>query len=312
LAPEEPSQETLWLRPGLAIIATEGAVQLRAGDEEIHLIETDAPEVVERLLEQLGRGLPRKAILEAVGTEHGQLLDAVVEQLAAQRLLSHEPVDPEDEIGLYLSHFKGYALYPKIERPTGPVLVAGHAKCAAVLAGALEEHGIEARMTEEGGPLESVLAGGTFKAVVCIWEQPDLEMVLRVNAAVCRGRMPCLFVDLSHGRHATVGPFYIPGEGACYECFRERWRQNTAALEEFDAARSAMIEGKERLPAYGILPAFRYQVAGMACAELIAYLARHRALETLNRAATVDLEGLRAWAEPVWQIPWCPACGAQP
>jgi bacteriocin biosynthesis cyclodehydratase domain-containing protein len=310
--PEDRSQGGFRLRPGLAIIAMDGAVQLRAGEEEIHLIETDAPEVVQPLLEQLGQGLPREAILEAVGEEHGQLLDAVVEQLAAQRLLLHQPVDQEDEISLYLSHFMGYAPYPEIERPTGPVLVAGHRKCAALLARALGEHGIEVRVREDEGPSESELSGGSVKAIVCIWEQPDLEMVLRLNAAACRGRTACLFVDLSHGRHATVGPFYIPGEGACYQCFRERWRQNAAALEEFEAAQSAMLQRKEPLAAYGILPAFRYQVVGMACAELVAYLARHRAVGTLNRAATVDLEGLRAWTEPVWQIPWCPTCGVQP
>ena len=309
--PEDPSQGAFRLRPGVAIIAMDGAVQLRAGDEEIHTIETDAPEVVERLLEELGRGLAREAILEAAGEEHGPLLDAVIEQLAAQRLLLHQPVEQEDEIGLYLSHFMGYAPYPEIQRPTGRILVAGHRKCAALLARALEEHGMEVCTTGEGGPSDGELAGGSVKAAVCIWEQPDLEMVLRVNAAACRGRTACLFVDLSHGRHATVGPLYVPGEGACYQCFRERWRQNTAALEEFEAAQSAMLQRKEPLAAYGILPAFRYQVVGMACAELVAYLARHRAVGTLNRAATLDLEGLKAWTEPVWQIPWCPAGGAQ-
>lgn len=308
--PEDRSQGDFRLRPGLAIIAMDGAVQLRAGDEEIHLIETDAPGLVERLLDQLGRGLPREAILEAVGEEHGQLLDAVVEQLAAQRLLLHQPIDQEDETSLYLSHFMGYAPYPKIERPTGLIRIVGHRRCASLLARALEEHGIEAGVTGEGSPSEEP-ADGSAKAIVCLWEQPDLETVFRVNAAACRNRTACLFVDLSHGRHATLGPFYIPGEGACYQCFRERWRQNTAALEEFEAAQSAMLQRKEPLAAYGILPAFRYQVVGMACGELVAYLARHRAVETLNRAATVDLEGLRVWTEPVWQIPWCPTCGAQ-
>ena len=66
------------------------------------------------------------------------------------------------------------------------------------------------------------------------------------------------------------------------------------------------------LAAYGILPAFRYQVVGMACAELFAFLSRHRPVRTLNRVATVDLEDLKLWTEPAWQIPWCPACGAQP
>jgi bacteriocin biosynthesis cyclodehydratase domain-containing protein len=305
-----PSEPVLRLRPGLAILAMDGAIQLRAGDEEIHVVQTDSPEVVEKLLHHLARGTPREAVLEGIGAEHAGLVDAVLEQLAAQRLLLDQPIDEADEITLYLSHFMGYAPHPNVRRPAGPVLVTGHRRCGDLLARALAEHAMDVRTTGDAGLSEDDLAHAEIKAIACIWEQPDLEMVLRVNAAACRGRTACLFVDLSHGRHATVGPFYVPGEGACYQCFRDRWRQNTAALAELEAAESAMLARHEPLVAYGILPAFRYQAAGMACGELFAFLARHRPVRTLNRAVTVDLEGMKLWAEPVWQIPWCPTCGS--
>ena len=144
---------------------------------------------------------------------------------------------------------------------------------------------------------------------VCAWTQPDLNLVSQFNRLACERQVGCLFVDVSHGRHATIGPFYVPGDGACYECFRQRLRQNTAALAELDAAHQKMIEGTQTLPPYGCLPAFRYTVVGLATTEVFAYLSRHRALSTLNRAATVDLDGMALWTEPVWRIPWCPACG---
>ena len=306
-----PSERAVRLRPGLAILAMEGAVQLRAGDEEIHLVETDAPEVMETVLHQLARGSPRGAILATVGAEHGPLVDALVEQLAAQRLLLDQPVDEADEISLYLSHFMGYVPYAEPRRPAGPVLVTGHGVCVDLLSRALAEHGIEVCAAEDVRELGDGALGDRAEAIACIWQQPDLEMALRVNAAACRLAKACLFVDLSHGRHATLGPFYMPGEGACYQCFRDRWRQNTAALAEFEAAESAMLAGDGPLAAYGVLPAFRYQVVGMACAELFAFLSRHRPVRTLNRVATVDLEDLKLWTEPAWRIPWCPVCGAE-
>ena len=96
------------LRPGLAVMAMEGAVQLRAGDEEIHVVETDAPEMVERLLQRLAQGSPREAVLKAVGEEHGELLDAVIEQLAARgvlRIIGLNFRDEADDALAWLDHF---------------------------------------------------------------------------------------------------------------------------------------------------------------------------------------------------------------
>jgi len=307
-----PGKQDFRLRPGLAIIPMDGAVQLRAGDEEIYLVETDTPEVVARILHRLTEGAGPEALQEAAGPQHGELIDEVLQRLAAGGLLLDTAVEGGDEIARYLSHFTGYAPYPEVRRPAGPVALAGHPAGIALMGRALGEHGIGVCGTGGEEPPQRDGAGRPVEAIVCIWEQPDLEMVLRMNAAACRRRSPCLFVDLSHGRHATLGPFYVPGEGACYECFRSRWRENTAAPAEFEAAESAMLEGGEPLPAYGILPAFRYELVGMACGELFAFLSRHRPLRTLNRAVTVDLDGLRMWSEPSWQIPWCPTCGAQP
>jgi oxazoline/thiazoline synthase len=148
--------------------------------------------------------------------------------------------------------------------------------------------------------------------IVVAWEQPDLSRVLSANHAVITRRVPCLFVDLSHGQHATLGPFYVPNEGACYECYRQWWRRNSRALTELDAAHEQMLTSGRPHPAYGTLPAFRHWLAGMAAAELQALVAGHRPLRTLNRQITIDLEHLAVHGEPVWRIPWCPACGDPP
>jgi len=315
-----PSRNGPRLLPGTAVIAMDRAVQLRAGDEEIHVIETDVPEVVEKVLLLLaeGRGPETigETISETIGREHDDLVSALIERLAAVNLLQQRPdngsnmVDEDDQIARYLSHFTGNSPCGRVQRPSGPVSITGHGGGGELLGRVLGEHGIEARLFAGAELPEDHDAGFRPKAIVCIWEQPDLDMVFRVNAAACRRRTPCLFVDLSHGRHATLGPFYVPGEGSCYQCFRQRWRQNTETPAEFDAAESVMLDRGEPLPAYGILPAFRHQVVGMACAELFAFLSRHRPLRTLNRVATVDLEGLRIETEPSWEIPWCDACGA--
>ena len=154
-------------------------------------------------------------------------------------------------------------------------------------------------------PLSDLPAAG---ALACVWEAPDLSLCLEVNRAACERRVPCLFVDLSHGRHATVGPFFVPGEGACLACLRARLRETTAAFAELDAAERLMRETGEPLPAFGCLPAHRHLVCGLAAGEIVAFFTRHRPLRTLSRAITVALEQAETWSEPVHRVPWCEAC----
>lgn len=299
------------LRPGLALITMDSAVQLRAGDEEIHVVESDAPELVLRMLQMLADGTDLERLYQEAGETDREVVPALLEQLAAQRLLMDRQCDDNDEIVRYLAHFAAFTPEVELRRPGGTVGVVGSGPSTEMLARALEEHGVTSACF--GGPVDWAKTSSEVpKALVCICEQPDVAFAEQVNAAACERRLPCLFVDLSHGRHATIGPFFIPGEGACYRCYRDRWRQNATSAAEHEAAERVMIESRKRLPAYGLLPAFRYQVVGLGCGEVFALLSRHRALCTLNRIATVDLERMRVWTEPCWRIPWCLACGTQP
>lgn len=307
--PEASDNRKFYLRPDLAVIRMATGVQLRAGDEEIHVIETGSPEVVERVLTLLASGCDRRTLHDSAGEANRDLTDDVIAQLVSAGVLLDQPIEPSDTVSRYLAHFIKDGARASRER-LRPIAVAGRGDCVQLLGQGIREHGIDVFAANTDSLIKHV-EDSHVGAIACIWEQPDLRRALDVNAMACRHRLPCLFVDLSHGGHMTVGPFYVPGEGACYQCFRQRWRENTAALEEFAAAESAMLDSGQPLSAYGILPAFRYVVVGLACAELFALLAGHRPLRTLNRTVTVDPDGMKLWTEACWQIPWCPACGKE-
>ncbi|MCA9270817.1 MAG: TOMM precursor leader peptide-binding protein [Planctomycetales bacterium] len=295
------------LRPGVAVIAHGDHLQLRAGDEEIFVLEADDSADVGHWLAKLASGLTVAQVQADVRVDATLTWEAVVDQLTVARLLSDQHVDPDDEIGSYLSHF--YESRRLIDSPLGRVLIHGGSRSAQLLQQALAEHHIESIVVDSGEFDSDIVESPLPTIEACVWEQADLSWAMKVNARAVTARCACLFVDLSHGRHATIGPFYIPGEGACFHCYWQRWRENTAAVEEFDAAAESMLTSGAPLPAYGLLPAFRYQVVGLACSELFAYLTRHRPLRTLNRIVTVDLEGLQTATEPCWRIPWCRTCG---
>jgi bacteriocin biosynthesis cyclodehydratase domain-containing protein len=276
------------LRPGVAVIPMDGAVQLRVGDEEVHVLRTDAVPHLTRLLAELDGERDRGAESARLSAEDAHLLEDLVAQL--------------DTLGLLAK-----ATPSTLARPVR-VSVIGHAPSAQLLAAVLGEHGLSTSVSER---LEKTTGDDAPAALVCVCEAPDLALQQAVNDAACAARTPCLFVDLSHGLHATIGPLYLADDGACYRCFRARLRENTAAFVELRAAEEQMLATGRPLARLTCPPAHRHLVAGLAAAEIVALVTRQRPLRTLNRAITVALEKLEMWSEPVWRVPWCEACGTR-
>ena len=278
----------------------DAAIQLRAGDEAIHLLHTGDPELALRILALLDGRLDRAALLERVESVHGpfvgELLDALAEWL----------VDAEAQTGdlAYLARFARPGAEAERILAASRIVVLGHSPSVELAERLCAEHGLAVASSETGEPSDL----GPDDTLLCVSERPDLTLQLHANALAVRSGAACLFVDLSHGRHATVGPFYVPGESACIGCFRIRLRENAESHAELIAAERLMLETGEALPAYGTLPAHRHWVLGMAVAELVAHRTRHRPTRTASRALTVSFEEMRVWSEPVWRVDGCESC----
>jgi bacteriocin biosynthesis cyclodehydratase domain-containing protein len=279
------------LRPGVAVIPMDGALQLRIGDDEVHVLRTDAPDVVARVLAAFDGRRDRDDVVVEVGPDRADLVDRLLEELAraglVQAVCGAEPAPGIRGAGA-----------------AARVAIAGPTKGAELLGAILGEHGMTVRRASD----EELIAE-PCDVVVCLAEEPDLTRAFALNTAVIAGCQPALFVDASHGRHATVGPFYVPAESSCYRCFRARLHENTAAFDELLAAERLMLERGAPLAAVPVSSAHRHLVMAVAAVEVVAFVARHRPLRTLNRAITVSFDELRMWSEPVWRVPWCAACG---
>jgi bacteriocin biosynthesis cyclodehydratase domain-containing protein len=290
--------EKFFLRPNTNIIPMENGIQLRRGDEEIVFIETSSVAVY---LDILGKLCHTTTLSELVGqvSLKKETLASFIQQLTERGMLCHagETSSPQNEIQEFFSHAPD--VYRKLVDRT--IVLSGHPKLVNAIAHCFEEGEIETRVCaypDIGHP----------DVVVCAVESPDLPFLETVNQYVTSSGIPALFVDLSHGLHATVGPFYIPQEGSCYQCLYHRILENTSSYPE------QMAYGKVQLNSvpmkgYGTLPAFRYLVAGAVFLETLAFLSQFRSLRTLCGAITIDFMQLTAWREPVWRIPWCKACG---
>jgi bacteriocin biosynthesis cyclodehydratase domain-containing protein len=272
----------LRLRPSLAVIPTDnGCVQLRDGDTHIHVLKTHPPELASRVLSLLDGTRDASDICDALGIEHATLIQDLLEHLSREGCLAND--DDRARVALAAAR----------------VSIHGHTPSKRLALALLAEYGVATEEAASGSP-------GTVH--MCVVEQPDLSVMTAVNAAVCAEKQACLFVDASHGGYATVGPFFIPNESACYVCFRRRLHENTKAYAELVSAEQHMLATRAPLPGPHLPPASRHFVIGVAVAEVVAFLTRQRPLRTRNRALTLDLEGARIETEPVLRVPWCKTC----
>src|SRR5687768_111451 len=117
------------LRPGVAVIPMDGAVQLRIGDDEIHVLRTDAPDVVARVLGAIDGLRDRDGVVAEVGADRADVVDRLLEELARAGLL---------DAGCGAERAAG----DRGAKATARVAVAGPPKGAELLGAILGEHGM--------------------------------------------------------------------------------------------------------------------------------------------------------------------------
>lgn len=103
------------------------------------------------------------------------------------------------------------------------------------------------------------------------------------------------------GRVAPVGPLFVPGETACYDCFRIRRASTSGYAEEFWSLEGSPGEAPDALP-------LRRAVAGIAGWLVLRWLVgRDASLPGVVHALEIG-SSLTVAAHHVWRVPRCPSC----
>lgn len=126
------------------------------------------------------------------------------------------------------------------------------------------------------------------------------------NRTAVAARTPILFACVTEFA-VRIGPFVVPGDTACYECFYHRLRANVDFRDEFDACTAQAARANGPVP-----PRARVHeriAAAIACAQSINYLAgalQHCAFDAVIELnpVTIDLAIGR-----VLKLPRCEVCG---
>lgn len=143
--------------------------------------------------------------------------------------------------------------------------------------------------------------------VVATSDWNDLELFRRENARAVRAKQPITFIARTDSEIVT-GPFVVPGETACFECYHRRLEYNVNFPAEFAAyarvvtERAGSGERAESTIARG----------------LAEFLVRRHVLAATKRLSAIlepgvilsfDCMFLRVRRTPVLKVPRCGICG---
>jgi oxazoline/thiazoline synthase len=161
------------------------------------------------------------------------------------------------------------------------------------------------RMGVEDSGLPGVLADASDAVVVVAPDTFTDAALARVNDACLAAGRPWTLVR-AHGAVQVLGPHLVPGVTGCWECLRQRWRDNEQ-VETYVA--SQVGSGRRPVAARGLLRPAAMAAAGLLAAELPVLALSGRSSRLTGRMITVDSRDLSMTGHELIRQPQCPACG---
>lgn len=130
-----------------------------------------------------------------------------------------------------------------------------------------------------------------------------------INRASLAQGIPALYAEL-RGHTALIGPGVLPGQSACYMCYRMR---SIACEEEFNAAMSyEEFLDRQKRPALherGVLPMLPPYVGSLLALEILKQSLAVSLPVLANTVLEFNALTLQTTTHPVLQKPDCPVCG---
>lgn len=307
-----------------------GATAVTLQGESVRLLLPDLLAMLDgqRSVADLGRALPHVETTVLVGAlqvlheqnllEDATLQDATLQDATVTRDVVQDDARAADRAAALAAQeaywgslpYGSVGLQGRVERAS--VLVIGSGVLARELADGLLRTGV-GQVTGDGaeeepdpGVAEPPDALREADVVVVCADVPRAEHLSTVNGWCVSAGRP--FLPVTFGAdHATVGPFVVPHQTACHECYRARLRANRSYVDD---ALGDPVEpsGPVRFAAP---TSFAPLVAATAVGEILLHLTGARLPRTFG--AFVSLRPLTPGASvhEVLKLPRCPVCGPQ-
>ena len=239
-------------------------------------------------------------LVATLGEPAAPAIEQALELLAGHRLLTSSlPAGADDTLRFLLATDRRGADPADLAASVGHarVALAGSAGIGEELARVLRCSGI--RRIEHGSLSER--PSGTPEIVVAAPAAEELHELDEWNRQCLSEGTTWLALLPCDGRVAPVGPLFVPGETACYDCFRIRRASTCGYAQEFWSLEGSPAEAPDALP-------LRRAVAGIAGWVILRWLVgRDASLPGVVHALEIG-SSLALAAHHVWRVPRCPSC----
>ncbi len=321
-------------------VETNDGVILKRGCEEIKIKGTGAVKAVKTLLAAAaGQGATREEILELFAAPQRPVVDRLIEQLLAKRLLVTDRTTDsspgvETSLDVFYWHFEESAARVDERLNRRSLVILGVNCISRRLAAALNVSGWESFQVVDVPLLRNLQlfdVDGTVKVqewgerlklprALDDWKgTTDPQAVTCVIATSDFGGHP-VFSEwnrfcIEYGRHffpvilynliGYVGPLVVPGETACFECLRARQNSQMEDYRTHRAAEEAAFEGQR---VAGFHPSMAAVLGDIAAFELTKLYSDVLPSWRIGTLIEISLLATRLEARKVLKIPRCAAC----
>ncbi len=289
-----------YLAPWYRLAHGRGSVVLEYGQRIVSLEGGASKRLLPALLPLLdGRRTVDEVVL-VVGEAARPAVENALSALAAAGLLVDGP--PVDDAPAPCA--RTASLLASLQPGRSPSAVAAAVAASSVAIVGEGPVGVEtARLLRAAGAqverAEKIAEG--FDLVICAPSPAQLPVLSEWNDTALELRAPWLQVLPFDGRHAGVGPLYLPGETCCYECFRLRRTATSDAAAEL----ALLARAPAAYPAAQPVDAL---VAGLAAQIALGRLVLDDHYSPAAFYAVELVPAVSLTLHHVHRVPRCPRC----
>lgn len=302
------SNRRVRLRHGVCVApAGEGRWQIRWDFDEVSFLEGPAcDEILPWLVPRLDGTRTTIELLEAADRPCSQqALEEVLLRLAENCCLSDADAPDNglaealDGLGVDSAAALGQARRMR-------VVVCGRSPLAELVLSVTRSQGLVAELLDAAEPLDALHRDEPVLPLVIESDWPA-ERLEALNDGALDRRRDWMLVG-AWNRRVLVGPIFVPGETACYVCYRRRLdshRQHRTAYQARDGWRRGQSLPVE---SQAVLPALASLAAAWTGLELFSHLSGASVARTRGNVLVYYPDETRLDVERVLRIPWCPKC----
>ncbi|MDE1464848.1 TOMM precursor leader peptide-binding protein [Spartinivicinus poritis] len=147
-----------------------------------------------------------------------------------------------------------------------------------------------------------------------VQDQPNLLIVCRdaqdpalcetINQYALTHGLAWLLVQVDNHQLVCIGPLFLPGDSACYNCYQGRILANLQFPDEYRDFQNHLRQQQTTVQAVGLTAQFE-MIAGVAVTETIKWLTQYNDANLVGRLLILDSDTWSSQIHDVLRLPHC-------